>query len=51
MTAIGWLANVFPLLYVVLAVPAGIALDRSPRRALAFGVVLTALGGVRAARR
>ena len=45
-TAIGWLANVFPLLYVVLAVPAGIALDRSPRRALAFGVVLTALGGV-----
>ncbi|HET9944552.1 MAG TPA: MFS transporter, partial [Actinomycetes bacterium] len=44
--AIGWLANVFPLLYVVLAVPAGIALDRDPRRALAFGVVLTALGGV-----
>ena len=44
--AIGWLANVFPLLYVVLAVPAGIALDRDPRRALAFGVALTALGGV-----
>ena len=29
-TAIGWLANVFPLLYVVLAVPAGLALDRRP---------------------
>jgi predicted MFS family arabinose efflux permease len=45
-TAIGWLANVFPLLYVVLAVPAGLALDRNPRSALAFGVVLTAVGGV-----
>jgi predicted MFS family arabinose efflux permease len=45
-TAIGWLANVFPLLYVVLAVPAGLALDRWPRPALATGVVLTALGGV-----
>ena len=29
-TAIGWLANVFPLLYVALAVPAGLALDRRP---------------------
>jgi predicted MFS family arabinose efflux permease len=45
-TAIGWLANVFPLFYVVLAVPAGLALDRWPRPALAAGVVLTALGGV-----
>ena len=45
-TAIGWLANVFPLLYVVLAVPAGLALDRRPRPALGWGVVLTALGGV-----
>jgi predicted MFS family arabinose efflux permease len=45
-TAIGWLANVFPLLYVVLAVPAGLALDHWPRPALAAGVVLTALGGV-----
>ncbi|MGZ4613970.1 MAG: MFS transporter [Actinomycetes bacterium] len=45
-TAIGWLANVFPLLYVLLAVPAGLALDRRPSQALAFGVVLTALGGV-----
>jgi predicted MFS family arabinose efflux permease len=45
-TAIGWLANVFPLLYVVLAVPAGVALDRNPRRALTLGVVLTAAGGL-----
>lgn len=45
-TTVGWLANVFPLLYVVLAIPAGLALDRNPRVALAVGVVLTALGGV-----
>ena len=45
-TAIGWLANVFPLLYVVLAVPAGLALDRRPGSALGWGVGLTALGGV-----
>jgi predicted MFS family arabinose efflux permease len=45
-TTVGWLANVFPLLYVVLAVPAGLALDRSPRAALALGVVLTAVGGL-----
>lgn len=45
-SAIGWLANVFPLLYVVLAVPAGVALDRRPRGALGFGVLLTAGGGV-----
>ena len=45
-TAIGWLANVFPLLYVLLAVPAGLALDRWPRAALAAGALLTALGGV-----
>jgi predicted MFS family arabinose efflux permease len=45
-TAIGWLANVFPLLYVLLAVPAGLALDRRPSSALAFGVVLTGAGGV-----
>ncbi len=45
-TAIGWLANVFPLLYVVLAVPAGLALDRRPGTALGWGVALTAVGGV-----
>ena len=27
-TAIGWLAQVFPLLYVVLAIPCGLMLDR-----------------------
>lgn len=45
-TTVGWLANVFPLLYVVLAIPAGLALDRRPRFALAIGVVLTAVGGL-----
>jgi predicted MFS family arabinose efflux permease len=45
-TAIGWLANVFPLLYVVLAIPAGLALDRQPGTALGWGVALTAVGGV-----
>jgi predicted MFS family arabinose efflux permease len=45
-TAIGWLANVFPLLYVVLAIPAGLALDRRPGVALGWGVALTAVGGV-----
>jgi predicted MFS family arabinose efflux permease len=45
-TAIGWLANVFPLLYVLLAVPAGLALDRRPSLALGLGAVLTAVGGV-----
>ncbi|GAA3541968.1 MFS transporter [Nocardioides daeguensis] len=42
--AIGWLANVFPLWYVVLAIPTGLALDRWLRPTLAVGAVLTALG-------
>lgn len=42
--AVGWLAQVFPLLYVVLAIPAGMALDRHFRGALAAGAVLTAAG-------
>ena len=45
-TAIGWLANVFPLLYVVLAIPAGLALDRRPAPWLAAGAGLTAVGGL-----
>src|ERR1700710_2508711 len=45
-TAIGWLANVFPLLYVVLAAPAGLARDHKPRTARAAGVLLAARGGV-----
>jgi len=43
--AIGWLAQVFPLLYVVLAIPAGLVLDRWFRAGLATGAVLTAFGG------
>jgi predicted MFS family arabinose efflux permease len=43
-TAIGWLAQVFPLLYVVLAIPAGLILDRWFRAGLAAGAVLTAIG-------
>ncbi|TCO54051.1 MFS transporter [Actinocrispum wychmicini] len=45
-TAVGWLAQVFPLLYVVLAIPAGLVLDRNFRGGLAVGAVLTALGAV-----
>ena len=44
--AIGWLAEIFPLLYVVLAIPAGILLDRWFRPSLALGGSLVALGGV-----
>ena len=43
-TAIGWLAQVFPLLYVVLAIPAGLILDRAFRAGLAAGALLTAAG-------
>jgi predicted MFS family arabinose efflux permease len=42
---IGWLAEVFPLLYVVLAIPMGFAIDRSLRATLVIGAVLTAAGG------
>ena len=44
--AVGWLAEIFPLLYVVLALPAGRLLDRWFRPALAAGGALTALGGL-----
>ena len=43
--AVGWLSQVFPLLYVVLAIPAGVALDRWFRPALLTGAWLTVLGG------
>jgi predicted MFS family arabinose efflux permease len=43
---IGWLAEIFPLLYVVLAVPAASLLDRWFRPTLAAGALLTAVGGV-----
>jgi len=44
--AIGWLAELFPLLYVVLAVPAGRLIDAHLPRWLAAGAVLTALGAL-----
>jgi predicted MFS family arabinose efflux permease len=44
--AVGWLSEVFPLLYVVLAIPAGMALDRWFRPSLIAGASLTAVGGV-----
>jgi predicted MFS family arabinose efflux permease len=45
-TAVGWLAEIFPLLYVLLALPAGALLDRWFRPALAGGGALVALGGL-----
>lgn len=44
--AIGWLANVFPLLYVVLAIPAGRLLDNRFRPTLAGAGALMAAGGL-----
>ncbi|HUN79395.1 MAG TPA: MFS transporter, partial [Solirubrobacteraceae bacterium] len=44
--AIGWLAEIFPLLYVVLAIPAGALLDRWFRPTLALGGTLVAAGGM-----
>lgn len=44
--AIGWLAEIFPLLYVVLAVPTGALIDRDLPRWLLVGAALTALGAV-----
>ena len=43
-STIGVLSEIFPLLYVVLALPMGVALDRWFRPALATGAVLTAAG-------
>jgi len=45
-SAIGWLAEIFPLLYVVLAIPAGILLDRWFRPVLAGGGALVGAGGL-----
>ncbi len=44
--AVGWLAEIFPLLYVVLALPAGALLDRWFRPALALSGVLVAAGAL-----
>lgn len=43
---IGVLSAVFPLLYVVLAIPTGFALDRWFRPSLTVGAALTAAGGL-----
>jgi predicted MFS family arabinose efflux permease len=43
---IGWLAEIFPLLYVVLAIPAGRLLDRHFRFSLAAGGGLVAAGAL-----
>ncbi len=45
-SAVGWLSEIFPLLYVVLAIPAGMLLDRWLRPALAAGAALVAAGGL-----
>ena len=44
--AIGWLANVFPLWYVLLALPAGVALDRWLRPTVLAGALFAAVGAV-----
>ncbi|HXB63450.1 MAG TPA: MFS transporter [Solirubrobacteraceae bacterium] len=44
--AVGWLAEIFPLLYVLLAIPAGALLDRWFRPSLALGGALVAVGGL-----
>jgi cyanate permease len=45
-SSIGLLSEIFPLLYVILALPAGRAVDRSLRKWLGTGAVLSALGTV-----
>jgi predicted MFS family arabinose efflux permease len=45
-SAVGWLSEIFPLAYVVLAIPAGRLLDRSLHRGLMAGALLTVLGGL-----
>lgn len=45
-SAVGWLSEIFPLLYVLLAVPAGALLDRWFRPSLAIGGGLVGVGGL-----
>lgn len=45
-SAVGWLAEIFPLLYVVLAIPAGRLLDSHFRPSLLAGGGLMAAGGL-----
>jgi predicted MFS family arabinose efflux permease len=44
--AVGWLSEIFPLLYVVLAIPAGLLLDRWFRSTLALGGAIVVLGAL-----
>ncbi|MFC5530914.1 MFS transporter [Cohnella yongneupensis] len=44
--AVGWLAQVFPLIYVVLALPFGYWADKWFRGSLAVGALLTAAGAL-----
>jgi predicted MFS family arabinose efflux permease len=45
-SAVGWLAEIFPLLYVVLAIPAGTLLDRHFRATLTGAGALLATGAL-----
>jgi predicted MFS family arabinose efflux permease len=45
-SAIGWLAQPFVVIYVLLAIPAGLLLDRNLRRWLTVGAALTAAGAL-----
>lgn len=45
-SAVVWLANVYPVLYFVLALPVGALIDRRPRAVLTAGAVLVILAGV-----
>jgi predicted MFS family arabinose efflux permease len=44
--AVGWLAEIFPLLYVLLAIPAGMLLDRWFLPTLRIGGLLVGAGGL-----
>jgi predicted MFS family arabinose efflux permease len=44
--AVGWLSEVFPLVYVLVSLPFGRLTDRWFRGSLAVGAVLTAVGGL-----
>ena len=44
--AVGWLSEIFPLLYVLLAIPAGLALDRWFVPTLTIGGLLVGAGGL-----
>jgi len=45
-TAVTWLANIYPVLYFVLAIPVGMALDRHPRPILVAGAALVMLSAL-----